>query len=278
MTSVNNSQISTNDNLITSSAIGLLSGVGFAMCGYNSKPYIKDGGISDEFVRNVEKKLAVKFSYDKSFEGIKELIKQSFIVDMQVLAANSKNARMTDIMLDCLLDIERARNINDLKECTTTHYERLIRYFKYNKQMRNTIKLGLEENMKILLGLTPGESVKDMAESLFDVKNQRFMPDKTGNISNDFFKVIEKTAKNMQWKTAGIWGSVAAALVGGSMFLIQKISSSARSRASNVQAVSRPLAALKEENLNTNPPLTKPQTTQFSELSKLIKEQNRSKA
>ena len=278
MTSVNNSQISTNDNLITSSAIGLLSGAGFAMCGYNSKPYIKDGGISDEFVRNVEKKLAVKFSYDKSFEGIKELIKQSFIVDMQVLAANSKNARMTDIMLDCLLDIERARNINDLKECTTTHYERLIRYFKYNKQMRNTIKLGLEENMKILLGLTPGESVKDMAESLFDVKKQRFMPDKTGNISNDFFKVIEKTAKNMQWKTAGIWGSVAAALVGGSMFLIQKISSSARSRASNVQAVSRPLAALKEENLNTNPPLTKPQTTQFSELSKLIKEQNRSKA
>lgn len=278
MTSVNNSQISTNDNLITSSAIGLLSGAGFAMCGYNSKPYIKDGGISDEFVRNVEKKLAVKFSYDKSFEGIKELIKQSFIVDMQVLAANSKNARMTDIMLDCLLDIERARNINDLKECTTTHYERLIRYFKYNKQMRNTIKLGLEENMKILLGLTPGESVKDMAESLFDVKKQRFMPDKTGNISNDFFKVIEKTAKNMQWKTAGIWGSVAAALVGGSMFLIQKISSSARSRASNVQAVSRPLAALKEENLNTNPPLTKPQTTQFSELSKLIKEQNQAKA
>ena len=104
------------------------------------------------------------------------------------------------------------------------------------------------------------------------------MPDKTGNISNDFFKVIEKTAKNMQWKTAGIWGSVAAALVGGSMFLIQKISSSARSRASNVQAASRPLAALKEENLNTNTPLTKPQTTQFSELSKLIKEQNRSKA
>lgn len=278
MTSVNNSQISTNDNLITSSAIGLLSGVGFAMCGYNSKPYIKDGGISDEFVRNVEKKLAVKFSYDKSLEGIKERLKQNYIIDMQVLAANSKNARMTDIMLDCLLDIERARNINDLKECTTTHYERLIRYFKYNEQMRNTIKLGLEENTNLLLGLNTGESVKDMAESLFDVKKQRFMPDKTGNISNDFFKVIEKTAKNMQWKTAGIWGSVAAALVGGSMFLIQKISSSARSRASNVQAASRPLAALKEENLNTNTPLTKPQTTQFSELSSLIKEQNRSKA
>ena len=278
MTSVNNSQISTNDNLITSSAVGLLSGVGFAMCGYNSKPYIKDGGISDEFVRNVEKKLAVKFSYDKSLEGIKERLKQNYIIDMQVLAANSKNARMTDIMLDCLLDIERARNINDLKECTTTHYERLIRYFKYNEQMRNTIKLGLEENTNLLLGLNTGESVKDMAESLFDVKKQRFMPDKTGNISNDFFKVIEKTAKNMQWKTAGIWGSVAAALVGGSMFLIQKISSSARSRASNVQAASRPLAALKEENLNTNTPLTKPQTTQFPELSKLIKEQNRSKA
>ena len=319
MTSVNNSQISTNDNLITSSAIGLLSGAGFAMCGYNSKPYIKDGGISDEFVRNVEKKLAVKnlggnlsagtfgefnnlikqmgkadsrsqmadinFEYfrklspDKSFEGIKELIKQSFIVDMQqVLTANSKNQRMRDTMLEYLWDIIEAGSINDLKKSTIAYYKKLMKYFDNFEQMRNTIKLGLEENTNLLLGLNTGESVKDMAESLFDVKKQRFMPDKTGNISNDFFKVIEKTAKNMQWKTAGIWGSVAAALVGGSMFLIQKISSSARSRASNVQAASRPLAALKEENLNTNTPLTKPQTTQFSELSKLIKEQNRSKA
>ena len=318
MTSVNNSQISTNDNLITSSAIGLLSGAGFAMCGYNSKPYIKDGGISDEFVRNVEKKLAVKntggnlsagtfgefnnlikqmgkadscsqmadinFEYfrklspDKSFEGIKELIKQSFIVDIQVYTANSKKQRMRDTMLEYLWAIIKAGSINDLKKSTIAYYKKLMKYFDNLEQMRNTIKLGLEENTNLLLGLNTGESVKDMAESLFDVKKQRFMPDKTGNISNDFFKVIEKTAKNMQWKTAGIWGSVAAALVGGSMFLIQKISSSARSRASNVQAASRPLAALKEENLNTNPPLTKPQTTQFSELSKLIKEQNRSKA
>lgn len=318
MTSVNNSQISTNDNLITSSAIGLLSGAGFAMCGYNSKPYIKDGGISDEFVRNVEKKLAVKnsggnlsagtfgefnnlikqigkadscsqmadinFEYfrelspDKSFEGIKELIKQSFIVDMQVLTANSKNQRMRDTMLEYLWDIIKAGSINDLKKSTIAYYKKLKQYFDNFEQMRNTIKLGLEENTNLLLGLNTGESVKDMAESLFDVKKQRFAPDKSGYISNDFFKTVEKTAKNLQWKTAGIWGSVAAALVGGSMFLIQKISSSARSRASNVQAASRPLAALKEENLNTNTPLTKPQTTQFSELSKLIKEQNRSKA
>ena len=219
-----------------------------------------------------------KLSPDKSFEGIKELIKQSFIVDMQVYTANSKKQRMRDTMLEYLWGIIEAGSINDLKKSTIAYYKKLMKYFDNLEQMRNTIKLGLEENTNLLLGLNTGESVKDMAESLFDVKKQRFMPDKTGNISNDFFKVIEKTAKNMQWKTAGIWGSVAAALVGGSMFLIQKISSSARSRASNVQAASRPLAALKEENLNTNPPLTKPQTTQFPELSKLIKEQNRSKA
>ena len=264
MTPVNNSQISTNDNLITSSAIGLLSGAGFAMCGYNSKPYIKDGGISDEFVRNVEKKLAVKnsggnlsagtfgesnnlikqigkadsysqmadinFEYfrklspDKSFEGIKELIKQSFIVDIQVLTANSKNQRMRDTMLEYLWDIIKAGSINDLKKSTIAYYKKLKQYFDNFEQMRNTIKLGLEENTNLLLGLNTGESVKDMAESLFDVKKQRFMPDKTGNISNDFFKVIEKTAKNMQWKTAGIWGTVAAGCIGGGMFLIQKFS------------------------------------------------------
>ena len=264
MTSVNNSQISTNDNLITSSAIGLLSGAGFAMCGYNSKPYIKDGGISDEFVRNVEKKLAVKnsggnlsagtfgefnnlikqmgkadsrsqmadinFEYfrklspDKSFEGIKELIKQSFIVDIQVLTANSKKQRMRDTMLEYLWGIIKAGSINDLKKSTIAYYKKLMPYFDNFEQMRNTIKLGLEENTNLLLGLNTGESVKDMAESLFDVKKQRFMPDKTGNISNDFFKVIEKTAKNMQWKTAGIWGTVAAGCIGGGMFLIQKFS------------------------------------------------------
>lgn len=265
MTSVNNSQISTNDNLITSSAIGLLSGAGFAMCGYNSKPYIKDGGISDEFVRNVEKKLAVKnsggnlsagtfgevnnlikqigkadsrsqmadinFEYfrklspDKSFEGIKELIKQSFIVDMQqVLTANSKNQRMRDTMLDYLLDIIKAGSINDLKKSTIAYYKKLKPYFDNFEQMRNTIKLGLEENTNLLLGLNTGESVKDMAESLFDVKKQRFVPDKSGYISNDFFKTVEKTAKNLQWKTAGIWGTVAAGCIGGGMFLIQKFS------------------------------------------------------
>ena len=317
MTSVNNSQISTNDNLITSSAIGLLSGAGFAMCGYNSKPYIKDGGISDEFVRNVENNLAVKnlgealpknalsafnnlikqigkaesfskmselnFEYfrklspDKSFEGIKEFMKQSLMMEMKITGA-ARSTQATDAMLDYLSDIMKAKNVSDLKNVSIEYYKNLMPYFDNFEQMRDLIKQGLEENKKILLGLHQGDSIKDMAESLFDVKKQRFMPDKTGNISNDFFKVIEKTAKNMQWKTAGIWGSVAAALVGGSMFLIQKISSSARSRASNVQAASRPLAALKEENLNTNPPLTKPQTTQFSELSKLIKEQNRSKA
>ena len=273
MASVNNSQISTKDNLITSSATGFLGGVGFAMCGYNSKPYIKDGGISDEFVRNVEKKLAVKnsgvnlsagtfgecnnlikqigkadsrsqmadinFEYfrklspDKSFEGIKELIKQSFIVNMQqVLTANSKNQRMRDTMLEYLWDIIKAGSINDLKKSTIAYYKKLMPYFDNFEQMRNTIKLGLEENTNLLLGLNTGESVKDMAESLFDVKKQRFMPDKTGNISNDFFKVIEKTAKNMQWKTAGIWGTVAAGCIGGSMFLIQKFS---RPKKSTVQ-------------------------------------------
>ena len=127
-------------------------------------------------------------------------------------------------MLDYLLDIIKAGSINDLKKSTIAYYKKLKPYFDNFEQMRNTIKLGLEENTNLLLGLNTGESVKDMAESLFDVKKQRFMPDKTGNISNDFFKVIEKTAKNMQWKTAGIWGTVAAGCIGGGMFLIQKFS------------------------------------------------------
>ncbi len=263
MASVNNSQISTKDNLITSSATGFLGGVGFAMCGYNSKPYIKDGGISDEFVRNVENNLAVKnlggalpknalnafnnlikqigkaessskmselnFEYfrklspDKSFEGIKEFMKQSLMMEMKITGA-TRSTQAIDAMLDYLSDIMKAKNVSDLKNVSIEYYKNLMPYFDNFEQMRDLIKQGLEENKKILLGLHPGDSIKDMAESLFDVKKQRFAPDKSGYISNDFFKTVEKTAKNLQWKTAGIWGTVAAGCIGGGMFLIQKFS------------------------------------------------------
>ena len=271
MASVNNSQISTKDNLITSSATGFLGGVGFAMCGYNSKPYIKDGGISDEFVRNVENNLAVKnlggalpknalnafnnlikqigkaesfskmselnFEYfrklspDKSFEGIKEFMKQSLMMEMKITGA-TRSTQAIDAMLDYLSDIMKAKNVSDLKSVSIEYYKNLMPYFDNFEQMRDLIKQGLEENKKILLGLHPGDSIKDMAESLFDVKKQRFVPDKSGYISNDFFKTVEKTAKNMQWKTAGIWGTVAAGCIGGGMFLIQKFS---RPKKSTVQ-------------------------------------------
>lgn len=271
MASVNNSQISTKDNLITSSATGFLGGVGFAMCGYNSKPYIKDGGISDEFVRNVENNLAVKnlggalpknalnafnnlikqigkaesfskmselnFEYfrklspDKSFEGIKEFMKQSLMMEMKITGA-TRSTQAIDAMLDYLSDIMKAKNVSDLKNVSIEYYKNLMPYFDNFEQMRDLIKQGLEENKKILLGLHPGDSIKDMAESLFDVKKQRFAPDKSGYISNDFFKTVEKTAKNLQWKTAGIWGTVAAGCIGGCMFLIQKFS---RPKKSTVQ-------------------------------------------
>ena len=271
MASVNNSQISTKDNLITSSATGFLGGVGFAMCGYNSKPYIKDGGISDEFVRNVENNLAVKnlggalpkkalaafnnlikqigkaesfskmselnFEYfrklspDKSFEGIKEFMKQSLMMEMKITGA-TRSTQAIDAMLDYLSDIMKAKNVSDLKSVSIEYYKNLMPYFDNFEQMRDLIKQGLEENKKILLGLHQGDSIKDMAESLFDVKKQRFVPDKSGYISNDFFKTVEKTAKNLQWKTAGIWGTVAAGCIGGGMFLIQKFS---RPKKSTVQ-------------------------------------------
>ncbi len=271
MTSVNNSQMSTKDNLITSSATGFLGGVGFAMCGYNSKPYIKDGGISDEFVRNVENNLAVKnlggalpkkalaafnnlikqigkaesfskmselnFEYfrklspDKSFEGIKEFMKQSLMMEMKITGA-TRSTQAIDAMLDYLSDIMKAKNVSDLKSVSIEYYKNLMPYFDNFEQMRDLIKQGLEENKKILLGLHQGDSIKDMAESLFDVKKQRFVPDKSGYISNDFFKTVEKTAKNLQWKTAGIWGTVAAGCIGGGMFLIQKFS---RPKKSTVQ-------------------------------------------
>ena len=271
MTSVNNSQMSTKDNLITSSATGFLGGVGFAMCGYNSKPYIKDGGISDEFVRNVENNLAVKnlggalpkkalaafnnlikqigkaesfskmselnFEYfrklspDKSFEGIKEFMKQSLMMEMKITGA-TRSTQAIDAMLDYLSDIMKAKNVSDLKSVSIEYYKNLMPYFDNFEQMRDLIKQGLEENKKILLGLHQGDSIKDMTESLFDVKKQRFVPDKSGYISNDFFKTVEKTAKNLQWKTAGIWGTVAAGCIGGGMFLIQKFS---RPKKSTVQ-------------------------------------------
>ena len=310
MTSVNNSQISTKDNLMTSSAIGLLSGVGFAICGYKSLPYIKDGRISDEFVRSVENQLAVKnfdgnipakafeefnnlikqigkaescsqiadihfeyfrkFSPDKSFQGIKDFIKQSIKFDMS-LHSGIKNENMMNVMLDYLSDIMKANNINELKRSSSNYYENLMQYFDSFEQMQRTIKYGLEQNKNFLLGLDPGVSVRDMTETLFDVKSQKFVKDTTGSISDEFFKVVEKTAGKMQWKTAGIWGATAAAIIGGAMFLIQKFSAPKRSNRSRVPVYQTQPQASTTETQTTPKILTKDSSAAQYQPQPLIK-------
>ena len=309
MTSVNNQQISTKDNLIISSAAGILGGSSLALCGYYSRPYLKDGELSDEFVKNVEKNLAAKlpggkenqklikhfnnfieemgkaktysqmaeinFNYlrkispDKSFEGIKNLVKQYLEFEMRLLAQPNNYA--TDVLLDYFSAIIKSKNITQLKAATCEYFAEIGSYQESFADVRAALKEEFESNKNSKLGLDPELSLKETAEELFDWKTGKFVPDKEGYIPKNIYTAVKETAKNMQRKTAGLWGGIAAAVFGGTMFLIQKFS---RPKIKQVL----PQAALKKDTLQTSQPLIKPQTRQFSELSKLIKEQNHAKA
>lgn len=264
MSTVNNSQISTKDNLITSSATGLLAGAGFALAGYNSRPYLKDGVISDAFVRNVESHLANKLSGgsdnkkliesfssfideigkatsyskmaeanynffnrispDKSFNGVKEVIKQSLLTMMENLAI--PNTYTTDVMLDYYNDINKAENIQELKAAINYYYISGSYKFENFESMRSSLKEALERNKNELLGFDADVSVKKIIEALFDWKSGKFVQRPDSGVTKDIFNVISDTAKSMQWKTAAKWGGIAAAIFGGAMFLLQKFSNS----------------------------------------------------
>ena len=263
MSTINNSPVSTKDNLITSSATGLLAGAGFALAGYNSRPYIKDGVISDAFVRNVEGHLVNKFpggsenkkllesfnsfideigkatsyskmaeanynfynkiSPDKSFKGVKEIIKQSLITMMDVIA--EPNAYITDVMLDYYNAIDKAKNSKDIKNAICYYFEDFGAQFNTFQEVQASLKESFRANKNSLLGLDPDISLKDAIESSFDWRGEKFVQKPNSGISKDLFNVINDTARNMQWKTAGLWGGLGAAIFGGAMFLLQKFSS-----------------------------------------------------
>ena len=263
MSTVNNSPVSTKDNLITSSATGLLAGAGFALAGYNSRPYIKDGVISDAFVRNVEghlvnklpggsenKKLLESFnsfideigkatsyskmaeanynfynkiSPDKSFKGVKEIIKQSLITMMDVIA--EPNAYITDVMIDYYNAIDKAKNSKDIKNAICYYFEDFGAQFNTFQEVQASLKETFNANKNLVLGLDSNMAVKDAVEGSFDWNSGKFVQKPNSGISKDLFNVINDTARNMQWKTAGLWGGLGAAIFGGAMFLIQKFSS-----------------------------------------------------
>lgn len=263
MSTVNNSPVSTKDNLITSSATGLLAGAGFALAGYNSRPYIKDGVISDAFVRNVEghlvnklpggsenKKLLESFnsfideigkatsyskmaeanynfynkiSPDKSFKGVKEIIQQSLITMMDVIA--EPNAYITDVMLDYYNAIDKAKNSKDIKNAICYYFEDFGAQFNTFQEVQASLKESFRANKNSLLGLDPDISLKDAIESSFDWRGEKFVQKPNSGISKDVFNAISDAAQSMQRKTAVKWGGIAAAIFGGAMFLLQKFSS-----------------------------------------------------
>ena len=262
MTSVNNQQISTKDNLIISSAAGILGGSSLALCGYYSRPYLKDGELSDEFVKNVEKNLAAKLpggkenqkliehfnnfieemgkaktfpkmadlnynyfrkiSPDKSFDGIKKLMIDVLKASMVLSAAPYD--KTTDVLLDYLSGIKKAKNAIQLKAATCEYFVGMRSDKESFADVRAALKEEYESNKNSLLGLDPELSLKETAEELFDWKTGKFVPDKEGYIPKNIYTAVKETAKNMQRKTAGLWGGIAAAVFGGAMFLIQQFS------------------------------------------------------
>lgn len=258
--SVNNPNNNVNkERLITSSATALIAGTGWAAAAYNSKPWLKNGMPSDAFVKEVEKNIAGKTDKEtvklvkaletyksdimkassienladaqlnyfvnrtekKTFKEIKSLFKSEMLMSLQQKAVPAGGI---DAMLDCINDVNRASNINELREVLINYHE--INNEGYSlKKIKRFYKTIIEESQEIsgLKGFN--ETAKEAIASAYDAKKQKFVL-KSENITDELFKVVKKTAKGMQTRTAALCGLLGAAVFGAAAFLMTKPNSS----------------------------------------------------
>lgn len=254
--SVNNPNNNVNkERLITSSATALIAGTGWAAAAYNSKPWLKNGMPSDAFVKEVEKNITGKTDKEtvksvklletyksdimkassieniadaqlnfyanrtskKTFKEIKSLVKSDMYQSLEhgFIADGS-----VDTMLDCLNDVKRASNMNELRDVMIDYIEANNEGYSLSK-IKRFYKTIIEESQEVSGYKSFKETAKEAIASAYDAKTQKFVL-KPENITDEMFKIVKKTAKGMQTRTAALCGILGAAVFGAAAFLMTK--------------------------------------------------------
>lgn len=171
---------------------GLVGAGAGAAVGYYTKPFMKDGAPTDEFVK--------KFSYNfietldesqkKQYFGIVETLKNfdkvSNAEELKELCRNNELIKQSDMLDDFLLIIDE------------TGFEEAKPNIKEFFQMH----LDCREDV-----------IKDILNASWDNNAKKFVYN-AKEISKEGFEALKKSAKRIQVKHSAIYGSVGAAVLG----------------------------------------------------------------
>ena len=176
-----------NNNAAAYTTAGTVTGAGIGIAtGYLTRPYLKNGTMTDEFAKKVNSKLA------------------------EELELSSELKEATNVVKDKLSSLKNAQNFDELKQVLmgTCFAEDLDEKFK-GKTLEEA-KSAIMDDIKAY-----EKQVRDLLfKPHWDSAKKKFI-----NCEDMVGKALKKTASSIQGKYAAIYGAVGAAVLGGITYL-----------------------------------------------------------
>ena len=140
----NNKNIFNNETFLSAAGSAVIGRTGFALAGYDSKPWLKNGMPSDEFVKKVEDKIIAKTDkvqaqkikiFDKFVDTIDKAKSYEELVDIQLKPLVSQNIAFKDMKSSLMEQV-----VAMLKNPELAGIERNIIDIDYMLDINNGIK------------------------------------------------------------------------------------------------------------------------------------------
>lgn len=167
--------------------------------GYYQKPWIKNGELSDTFIKNVTEK-ELKLNEDDF---------KVFIDDLKKIASSGSLENTQDstkVYFEDLLTPDENKHLsNELLDSLKEEFGDGILDGKFDKY-REAVKISPED--------MPEQ--KEKIKNLFDLKNKKLKPlDKNTDLDDlNLHTAIKEITSNLNWKNALKWGGIGAAILG----------------------------------------------------------------
>lgn len=171
---------------------GLVGAGAGAAVGYYTRPFLKDGAPTDEFVKKVNNNLVDildeggKKQYFDGVEGLKKIDKVGNAEELKELCRNNELIKQFD-MLDNILEAIDEAGFEKVKP-------EIKKIFQIHMDSRKDV---IEETLALS----------------WDKNAKKFIYN-AEKISKEEFEVVKKAARGIQGKYAAIYGSVGAAVLG----------------------------------------------------------------
>ncbi len=182
--------------------------------GYYQKPWIKNGELSDTFIKNVTEK-ELKLNEDDF---------KVFIDDLKKIASSGSLENTQDstkVYFEDLLTPDENKHLsNELLDSLKEEFGDGILDGKFDKY-RETVKFSPEDMSE----------QKERIKNLFDIKNKKLKPlDKNADLDDlNLHTAVKEIMSNLDKKNALKWGGIGAAILGiaglGASFLANSKSS-----------------------------------------------------